>query len=375
MTGIRGVAAVWVLFFHGQQYVGTLFRLPGLERNPIVAEGWRAVDLFFMLSGFILMYAHERDFAVLRWADIVRFARLRFTRVYPLNTAVLLGIAIPVLLMPGYVSWMRSTSFGPLTYSPGAFVSNLLLSLRWFLPDTGEFNPPAWSLSLEILGYAAFPFLAYCLRRVVQKKVLISLAGLSLIASFLTLRHVSFQADTRQIAWVRMASCFLTGIAIYRCWVLTAETGKRWAAGITYLSVLGIFISISGLFLHGRLFHGAIQDNFLFAFLLYGLAFQTGLIDRALSSRPIFFLGEISFPLYLVHFLPLFLLRYYLSVNAAKYSVLTKLVFLPCWAFACILLATLLHYAVEKPSHAWGRRWAGPRVDREASAEVRVKSV
>jgi peptidoglycan/LPS O-acetylase OafA/YrhL len=227
---------------------------------------------------------------------------------------------------------------------------------------------------LEILGYAAFPFLAYYLQKVTQKKVLIVLASLSLIASFLTLRHTSWQADITQIAWVRMASCFLTGIAIYRCWVLTAQTGKRWAARITYLSVLGIFISTSGIFNRGKAFHGDIQDNFLFAFLLYGLAFRTGLIDKLLSSRPIFFLGEISFPLYLVHVTPLLWLRYYLSVNGAKYSVLTTSVFHLCWAVGSILLATLLHYAVEKPFHTWGKMWAGARVDQKQSAEVRIGS-
>ncbi len=361
MTGIRGVAAIWVLLFHCGQNAGTLFGLPMLERNPFIINGWHGVDLFFMLSGFILMYAHERDFAVLRWASILRFARLRFTRIYPLNTVVLIGIAVPALLLPDYVSWVRSSGFGPLSYSPGSFVSTLFLSTRWFLPEMGDFNQPVWSLSLEILGYAALPFLAYYLQRVKQKKVLIGLASLSLIVSFLTLRH-TWQADIRQIAWVRMASCFLTGIAIYRCWVMTAETRKRWAAGVTYLSTLGIFISASGIFNRGRAFHGDLQDNFLFAFLLYGLAFRTGLIDKFLSSRPIFFLGEISFPLYLVHVMPLLWLRYYMSVNGAKYSVLTKSVFLLCWAAGCILLATLLHYSVEKPFHAWGRRWAGARV-------------
>jgi len=357
MTGVRGVAALWVLVFHSGQNAGAIFGLPVLEKASLFVNGWRGVDLFFMLSGFILMYAHERDFVVLRWASIERFARLRFARIYPLNTVVLLGITVVVLLFPDYVSWVRS-GFGPLSYSPGAFASTLFLSTRWFLPDMGDFNQPVWSLSLEILGYAAFPFLAYCLQRVTQKKTLIVLASLSLIGSFLTLRHTSWQADITQIAWVRMASCFLTGIAAYRCWVLTAETGKRWAAGITYLSVLGIFMSASGIFNHGKAFHGDIQDNFLFAFLLYGLAFRIGFIDKFLSSRLILFLGEISFPIYLVHVTPLLWLRYYISVNGANYSALTKLTFLLCWAFGSILLAALLHHAVEMPFHAWGRRWA-----------------
>jgi peptidoglycan/LPS O-acetylase OafA/YrhL len=364
LTGIRGVAALWVLVFHAQQDAGILFGLPMLERIPIFTNGWHGVDLFFMLSGLVLMYAHERDFVVPRWAGIKRFARLRFTRIYPLNTVVLLGITIPVFLSPGYVSWVRS-EFGPLSYTTAAFISTLFLSTRWFLPDRGEFNQPVWSLSLEILGYAAFPFLAFFLQRIERRKVLIGLASLSLITSFLIMRQFAYEAIITQIAFVRMGSCFLTGITIYRCWALTAETGRRWAAEVTYLAVLAIFMSTLGIFNHGKPFHNDIQDNFLFAFLLYGLTFRTGLIDWVLSSRPIFFLGEISFPLYLVHVMPLLWLRYYMSVNGAKYSVLVKSVFLLCWAVGCILLATLLHYAVEKPFHAWGRTWAGARVDQK----------
>jgi len=44
LTGIRGVAAVWVMLFHAQQNAGTLFGLPALERNPIFTNGWHGVD-------------------------------------------------------------------------------------------------------------------------------------------------------------------------------------------------------------------------------------------------------------------------------------------------------------------------------------------
>src|SRR5580700_199946 len=160
MTGIRGAAAVWVMLFHAHLDAGRFFGLPFLEKITLLGNGWHGVDLFFILSGFILMYAHERDFFEIRKSALIRFARLRFTRVYPLNAVVTSLIGVLVLLSPGFVAWYRS-AYGALYFSTGGFLRTLFLATRWFLPPVGEWNMPVWSLSLEVLGYIMFPFLAF----------------------------------------------------------------------------------------------------------------------------------------------------------------------------------------------------------------------
>jgi peptidoglycan/LPS O-acetylase OafA/YrhL len=366
MTGIRGVAALWVLLFHAQQDSGKIFGTRLLERIPDVMYGCRGVDLFFMLSGFILMHAHEQDFCVLRKDSLIRFAKLRFARVYPLNVIVLFLIAIFVVFLPGYVAWERFvggeiTFGGPFDFTWGAFVRTLLLATRWFLPGNGEWNPPTWSLSSEVLGYVLFPMLAFCALRVARKWQLLGIATASLVASYVILERFASECTSGQIAIVRMISCFITGIAVYRLWTLTVESGRKWAGWIAFASLGGILVR--GLPLIRRLpLHGDIQFNFLFASLLYSLSFQRGSVSKLLSSRAAVFLGEISFPLYLIHVPPLLWLRYYMLLNSARFSALQKSTALMCWAIACILIATLLHHFVEKPCQAWGRRWAGARV-------------
>jgi peptidoglycan/LPS O-acetylase OafA/YrhL len=365
MTGIRGVAAVWVLFFHAAG-AATVFGLPFLARIPDIWYGCLGVDLFFMLSGFILMYAHGQDFYVPRKDSLIRFARLRFARVYPLNAVVLLLIAALVAFQPDYLAWARSPEGnfaygGSSAFSAGAFVRTLLLATRWFLPGTGEWNQPAWSLSLEVLGYTLFPFMAFCALRITRHWVLIVLASLSLIGSFVILTHFAFQCEIGQIAVVRMLACFVTGIAIFRLWKLTPVFGRRSGAWITTLAAVGILARDLPPFRH-IVTSGNIQFGFLFALLLYGLAFEQGFVCKLLSSRPIVFLGEISFPLYLTHVTPLLWLRYFMQTDRHKFSPGEKSVFLLCWAIGCIVLATLLHYFVEIPFHAWGKRWAGGRV-------------
>ena len=158
LTGIRGVAALWVVLFHLQQF-GKDFGVPALVGTPVLRSGWTGVDLFFVLSGFVLMLVHERDFGRLHWQRMLRFAWLRVLRVYPLATVVLLLIALLVALDRNFaLDWAQGAIPHNLTAS--AFVRTLFLANRWWLPTDGDWNQPEWSLSAEILGYAAFPFIA-----------------------------------------------------------------------------------------------------------------------------------------------------------------------------------------------------------------------
>lgn len=91
LTGIRGLAAVWVTMFHVIQ-MSWHFDLPLKLPGHIVAmSGWAGVDLFFVLSGFMLMHAHGHQFMELSKPVCSDFALSRFFRVFPLSAAVLLG--------------------------------------------------------------------------------------------------------------------------------------------------------------------------------------------------------------------------------------------------------------------------------------------
>lgn len=363
MTGIRGIAALWVMLFHAQVIVGKFF--PILQRPRIFHKGYHGVDLFFMLSGFILMYTHGHEFFRLRKVPLIRFARLRFTRVYPLSTVVSLLIGVLVILQPGFVAWQRSTFQEPFDYSLGSFIRTLFLATRWFLPGKGEWNSTVWSLSLELLGYAVFPVLAFCTLRIAQKWLLAGVVVLSLLGCIVVLYMTNTPPyGVDQMAVTRMVASFVTGIAIFRMWELTGEAAKKWAGGITVCSAAGIVIACQVDHFGGSL-------NFLFALLLFGLAFQRGVVDRLLSSRALVYLGKISFPLYLIHVVPVLWLRYFYLSGGAGYSARWKIVGIVCWFVGSLMLASLLHILVEKPSHAWGRRWAGEQApQQEAAATV-----
>jgi peptidoglycan/LPS O-acetylase OafA/YrhL len=363
MTGIRGLASLWVLLFHVQLNAGKYFGLSFLERLPFLRLGWHAVDLFFMLSGFVLMYAHEREFHTLNQSAVIRFAKLRFTRIYPLNTVVLLLIGVLALSNRSFILWMRATN-DPADFSSGAFLQTLLLANRWFLQKRGSWNEPVWSLSLEIIGYAVFPLLAYWVLRFTDRTqaFALALASLSGFICFSCVRHMLFTNMLGQVAIVRMLCCFVAGIAVFRLWVLTDSNGKGWASVVGATALVGISIAC--------VVPGAeLALNFLFAVLLFALAFQQGEITSLLSSRPMIFLGKISFPLYLIHGIVFWWLRYFMMNRLRTWSHGETLMLLTAGLLGCVALSTILNLTVEKRAHDIGRRWAAAGVEQHSRFE------
>ena len=141
LTGVRGIAALWVVLFHLQQY-GDAFGLPAMTGLPILRTGWAGVDLFFVLSGFVLMLVHERDFPCLAWAPAARFAWLRFFRVYPLATVVLLLILLLTLLDPGFTAYWAHSAI-PHNFTVSSFFRTLesLISMGRFMPAITSVRP------------------------------------------------------------------------------------------------------------------------------------------------------------------------------------------------------------------------------------------
>lgn len=118
LTGIRGLAALTVVAFH--------YRLPGFQ------FGWLAVDVFFVLSGFVLSHVYRLGI------DRTEFLWHRFARVMPVHLATTVPIGI-YLAAKGVVSY-------------GAVAASAML--------VHVVNVPAWSLNVEVDDYLIFAALA-----------------------------------------------------------------------------------------------------------------------------------------------------------------------------------------------------------------------
>jgi len=353
LTGVRGIAALWVVLFHLQQFAGE-FGLDAVKGLPGLRSGWAGVDLFFVLSGFILMLVHERDFPRLSWSPLFRFAWLRFFRVYPLATVVLLLILLLVVADPQFAAYW-STASVPHNFTVSSFVRTLFLANRWWSPTDGDWNQPEWSLSVEILGYVAFPVIAVIATRIRNVRLLLGLVVLCLLfpTAYAYASHGKlFNDDIFWGAGSRMAGAFTGGIVLARLHRLTPEGWRDLQGSIatSALVALGACLCLPP--------YGYGLITLCFGALVYGLAANRGGANRLFSTPFAVWLGEISFPLYLVHVMVLSWLRFRLYADhAGQLEKVTAIALVTVFIFA---LAWLLHLYVERPTHRLARRAIEP---------------
>lgn len=338
LTGIRGLAAVLVMLLH-IPYSGIF----GIESKPIIIrKGGLGVELFFILSGFILMHVYATKFSSLSTAPIVNFYKSRVLRIYPLHLAVLFAIAAYAFLDPLFVQWFRSLPGKQDTFSTLGFFQTFFLLNRVGLPSLGEWNPPSWSLSAEMVGYAFFPVLALGASRTTSISKCAGVAFTSLAVYCVV--YVTKGAPPPSI---RLASCFVAGLFICRIYHLR----PTWKSA----PVLANAALLSSIVLLG------IDDlAFLavptFALLILGLAYPNSVASNLCSSAPVVWLGQISFSLYIVHYMlqAILIFNFWDGSGETEHPafVLFVLVFVP------IVVAWLVYLYVERPSHHWGRRLA-----------------
>lgn len=366
LTGIRGVAAVWVLLTHYQAVMAAYLQDPAINDNSFLYNGFRGVDLFFVLSGFILMHVHRDDFRQLAGSSIRRFYVLRFFRVYPLNTAVLLALLPLTLGLPSVVDWFRFDHGTPIPYhshdfSAAGFVQSLLLAQSWTVIKLGEWNGPAWSLSAEVFAYVFFPLLAWTLIRARSALLCTGAALLSLavLMGLLVVGHHTQDSPTGTFGLIRCIFGFTAGACMARAFQLrpTSPKATSWlGAPLAWVSVAIIAATLSEPRLNMFIVFG-------FCGLIYALAFQRGAIDAMLSSGPAMFLGRISFSLYMIHYIPLKLSIWALQTHLGAASLGLRVACLLALPLICIGLALIAYNVVELPFQRFARSIARRKRD------------
>lgn len=334
LTGIRGVAAFWVATYHSIK----IFNLPDTWWTASIDHGWAGVDLFFVLSGFILMHAHGEEFEHGSKAALQRFIRGRFVRIYPLNLVVLLGIVAITHTV------QRSTTISDIEHFAAAFVATATLVTVW-LPAEWTLNQPVWSLSAELVGYVAFPVLAHYLMRLRLSSVVVAVAS---FAVMVWLRASLHQAHYNQIdtlgALIRFAGCFVGGAALWRLRTVLPESWARLAGPATALSVVGIVICSAS-------YNWSEALPSLFGLLIISLSYQRGWISAALSHPSFYRLGVVSFSFYMTH---LWVMTWY-SIVFPTDDLPFKLCLVAVSLLTTLGFAIVLQRWVERPFQRLGR--------------------
>lgn len=193
--------------------------------SRLSVTGDSGVDLFFMLSGFVLSYSHTS-------ADVfgsgttlsvharyyARFLVLRLARIYPVYLAVLLALAIAAITAAAVGVQLNQTGmFG------WDFIRNLLMVRGWDLSRHLSRDGPAWSVSREWAAYLAFAFLLLVTQRVQNLCRGIAAAAVCVggTLAFFAVVGGGQRQLTIEYPLVRVAGEFAAGCFLYRIYVST----------------------------------------------------------------------------------------------------------------------------------------------------------
>jgi peptidoglycan/LPS O-acetylase OafA/YrhL len=284
LTSLRGVAALWVAVFH--------FITP-INRDvaciscyfPILEKSYLAVDLFFVLSGYILTFVYKDKATLIDLSGYVKFMRARLARIYPLHFvclfAFLVVASLPVLLID-------SASFNPRN-NPETFFYNLLLIHAWGTYNDFSWNNPSWSISTEFFAYLTFPLM---LALLTKNKLLIKTIILVSICLILLYPFMGGDIGTGK-ELLRCLIGFYLGVTGYLVFnTIKLSHIKTSVAQITIIA----FILFS--------LNSSLNDSFtvlLWLPLIYSLSSDSGVIAVALQNKFLYFLGTISYSIYLIH--------------------------------------------------------------------------
>ena len=343
LTGLRGLAALWVVLMHfGRDF--TLLLPASASVNWLIGQGAEAVPLFFILSGFILLHTYRAHFEIFSWREYFQFLWLRLARIYPTYLATL-G------LMVGLVgaSTLAGVAYSKTAYPLARLPWEALMLHRWWWADFFGWNYPDWSISAEWFAYLfIFPLAVWALKKLGHNKTIF----IGIIATGLLTLEPAVRTEWK-ISMVSLL--FLAGAFIWEI-RRRLQSGKNIPAQLDLLAgglCLAVLWFVPWL---GQYFSAAL---FLLAvgLLILGLSRTDGRLSRLLSWTPIFFLGEISYSVYLTHGITQRVLKIVLPVEKfAAASFPLRLGILLIYAAALFAGALSVYYLVEKPARTWLRR-------------------
>lgn len=338
LTSLRFVAAAWVVMFAAWPHIANAWAL------PLAGKGYLGVEVFFILSGFILSHVYLQAFGegTYRWKG---FLWARIARVYPLHLVTLLGV-----MALGIGAGLAGLAVDPGLTDWRSLPAHLTLTQAWGLAPGAAFNHPSWSISAEWFAYLSFPayaFVAWRLRHRPWLAIAASVAFMLVLYSvFQALAGFSLTRATFQWGALRIVPCFAYGCALY----LMHRRGVRHAGGLALGGAVALVASASlGL------------PDPVTVIAAGAMILGLGGLDNAqagpLASPVGVYLGEISYSVYMVN-APVLLVGTNVAAMLLGTSADAKLPALAVLAVVLMipLVAAATYHLVEFPARNWLRR-------------------
>lgn len=351
LESIRGLAALLVVFHHIPGWNIYFFDL------PIIRNGYLMVQLFFVLSGFVIYKTYS--YKIITRLNLIQFQFLRFGRLYPVHLLFLIvflfiEIAKYIAMNKFGIKGQNSTPFIESNFT--AFIQNLFLVQA--IGPTGNaftYNSNSWTISVEFYTYLLFGFIVLYANKF--KAVIFAILGLFSLFAQITQTLSEFTT---------LLNCF-TGFFI-GC--LTANLSnylnfkfKSYASLISFIALI-VFLQLKT----NSRYDPAIY--FLTSALILTIVLsEGGPIKRILQWRMLTWIGTISYSIYMSHLALLWIINQVFRVILKKPEVwlegrsipqLTELETAISYAvvlFLVLFLSNIIYKTIEKPFRAKSRKF------------------
>lgn len=351
LTSLRFFAWAGIVLLHVFPHLNFPMTRP---QALLMAQG---VSFFFVLSGFVLTYVY-RDLS--RPADLKAFFLARFARVWPMHVAcILLGLFM-----------LNSHYWEEITSSSGKILLAQLAMIHAWIPDRNYYyslDDASWSISTECGFYLFFPFLLRRRPLGWTAKLLLSLVIATIFALLVGPHECRFATGICPLGRLQE---FVLGMSVCALWLKTHSkiklkplTGSLIEVGFLVLVAMYLFFvwqkepifpppNNQGTIVDCARCWFMVGGNApIYAAMIFLVATEQGFISKALKHPWLVWLGEISYSVYLVHFILVQYIDHH-KIAVKQFDHWTALV---TFLIAVLGLSNLMFLVVERPCRNWLR--------------------
>lgn len=336
LDGLRGLLALSLVFFHFSPK-GTF-----VTDNFMVRHADLFVDFFFVLSGFVIALNYQEK--IIDGPSFKSYLIKRFARIYPLLFyTVLLEFIIQLVVNNAYAHVLqRPKSNGLLTTM--FFKSLLLFNGTPVMGKINGINEPTWSISAEAISYLVFGAAVFY-----YKKYIVPIALAIVLICLCFFLYIGRFVVVDDFGFIRGLFGFHLGVLAYRVAGKFSRVGLFTEVVYVLLLVLGFYaIDWVGIDLFKMIF------PFYFAAGVVLFANGGGFITDLLNSKPLQFLGRISYSVYLNHILILYLVyTFVFRILKWEISLSHTLMSVILYALIVLVYSALTFRFIEK----WGNKY------------------
>ena len=362
LDGLRGAAALMVVWYHVFEGFAFAQTTDGVGDGLITTlnHGHIAVDFFFILSGFVISYAYDD-----RWGkmSLGGFFKRRLIRLHPM---LIMGAVIGAIAFFAVGCERWDGSIAPTSWVMVALMLTMCMipavpGMPYEVRGNGEMFPlngPAWSLFFEYIGNICY---ALFIRRFSTKVLAVWTAILGVIYAWFAIFNVSGY-EMVGVGWtmmdnvnifgglLRMMFPFSLGMLLARNFKPTRVRGIFWIAIVVLFALFSVpfFPSVGGICVNGIFEMCCIM--LIFPSLVWLGA--SGVTSDKASTGVCKFLGDISYPLYIVHY-PVMYLFYAWLIKNQLYTLGETWQVVACVYATNVLLAFAALKLYDEPVRKW----------------------